>query len=100
MYCEVCPHPFLEGMAGFAYEGDCCTKVNLSLCNSPSFRIGAGLRNNGNENLHPYEIGHTNKDDCNARPYSCALIDLFPTSSYAASLNDTRCRSNVPPCIF
>ena len=24
MYCEVCPHPFLEGMAGFAYEGPRC----------------------------------------------------------------------------
>ena len=33
---------------------DCCTKVNLSLCNSPSFRIGADRRNNGNENLHLY----------------------------------------------
>ena len=33
---------------------DCCTKVNLSLCNSPSFRIGADRRNNGDENLHLY----------------------------------------------
>ena len=33
---------------------DCCTKVNLSLYNSPSFRIGADRRNNGNENLHLY----------------------------------------------
>jgi len=35
-------------------ERGCCTKVNLSLCNSLSFRIGADRRNNGNENLHLY----------------------------------------------
>ena len=61
---------------------DCCTKVNLSLCNSPSFRIGADGETTVTKTYTSTEIGHTNKDDCNARPCSCTLIGFFPTSSY------------------
>jgi len=48
---------------------------------------------NGVSHMLPFVIG-------GGALFCGALIGFFPTSSYAASLNDTRCRSNVPLCIF